>query len=1184
MMSVLELQMNLLEHKKRLPAILTFICCYLCSVSAFAKPIGNPRGTPFVWYVDSTQVTIGDGNSWSTAFSDLQDALDSASSGEEIWVAAGTYIPSNLNGSTDFRDASFHLTNGVAMFGGFNGTELFKDDRDPSVNITTLSGDLQQDDNSGGDISDNARHVVTVSTNDPLTLLDGYVIRGGNADGATGGGGIIFVSAINPSINNCTCVENVSTTSGGALLLQVSTGVTVTDSLVQSNISEHTGGAIAISENSTISINKCKFRENQSNTGGSILNAGNLTISNSLLTANYATDKGGAISSLDTATLLRIVNCTITQNVSTHTGGGIVIGSGLLEIANSIIWGNVHLSGDDAFAQILAINSPSPILITHSCVQNLEDGLIGTSNINANPRFYDQLGPDGERASGDEDFSLLATSPCIDAGVNADAIGLQDVVGNARYIDDPYTDDSNGSGTPPIVDMGAYEYNPTGLADVGGIVIWNTQSGSFSDAANWFPQRVPTQSDIALFNLDSEIEVTVATNITVSAVVVTQGEIDLDIPNIDFTVEASTSPVRILAFGDDSKLTVKGVNGRFIIPNAYIQIGGDDDDDDFDDFFEVEDYAELIVGLLRILDGGTFHGGVGDAVITAEVRNTGGAVDPSGLEPGLLVINGDYSAIPQDETDPESKGMLLITFDDTSSSGHTFDTLTVNGTANIGGVLGMQFKNDYPAVQGDIFNIITSSTLTGTFDTVWSTGLPSNLYCEWLTTLGVRGTGGGGIGSGNPITFDAPMSTSISNDPTGIVVADFDSINGIDVGVVIPNSDPLLPGSVSILLNNGSSGGIWQGFTPAPSIAVGVIPRDIAISDLDGDGDVDIVVANFDDNTISTLFNDGSASFTTSTYATADGPATIAIANYFEDGLFLNDIAVGCKLSGTPSISVMHNQSTAGIRGSSFTWINSINIPLPSDILPGDVTTDKDFDYVVLGEADESVTVYSGNGNGGIFFASTLVTGLPSGSGAISAEFSDLNNDGLDDLVTVNNSGGSISLLRNEGTSFGMPSTVTIGTSPEASIVNDLDNDGDDDLIVSVIGATSLQRELMIIRNDTSDPATITLTDIGTPQASGFVPTHVSTGDFNSDGYEDIVSITEVVPLTGHAAPAVTVMLNTTVTSCAADFDGEGNVAVADLLQLIAAWGASGGAEDLDGNGIVNVADILILIAAWGPC
>ena len=135
-----------------------------------------------------------------------------------------------------------------------------------------------------------------------------------------------------------------------------------------------------------------------------------------------------------------------------------------------------------------------------------------------------------------------------------------------------------------------------------------------------------------------------------------------------------------------------------------------------------------------------------------------------------------------------------------------------------------------------------------------------------------------------------------------------------------------------------------------------------------------------------------------------------------------------------------------------------------------------------------------------------------------------------------------------------------------------------------MIGATSLQRELLIARNDTTDPTTIVLTDLGTPQASGFIPTHVSTRDIDGDGYEDILSIAEFITLTGHTVPALTVLLNTTTLSCTADFTGNGGVDIDDLLQLIAAWGATSGAEDLDGNGAVDIDDLLILISAWGPC
>jgi predicted outer membrane repeat protein len=1162
-------------------------CVLACNT--FAKPTAKPRGTPVVWYVNELQTTFGDGTTWGTAFNDLQDALDSASSGEEIWVAAGTYLPTNLGGSTDPRDATFNLKDGVILYGGFDGTELTSDERNPELNVTILSGDLFENDLTDGDNSENAKHVVTGTTIDPLTTIDGFTISGGNADGATGGGGLLLRNADGLTINRCLFIGNNSETHGGAFFAEATTDVSIADSSFQSNVSATGGGAIAVAEISTVNINACQFRGNQSEIGGCILNLGDLSISNSLITANLATDTGGSIYSKDSATLLQISNCTITQNIAAETGGGIVLGAGSLNVYNSIIWGNADLSGENEFAQIWASNNTSPIQITHSCVQNMNDDLIGSNNTTSNPRFSSPLGPDGERVTGDEDFRLLATSPCIDSGDNANAVGLYDVLGNTRFIDDPFTDDTNGSGTPPIVDMGAFEYRPTALIDVGGIVIWNANAGegSFHDATNWFPERVPNFQDIALFNSDAEI--TITSNVEVSALIVTNGNIEFHIPNIDITIESETSPVRILSYGDnDSSIEFKGQLGRIIIPNGIIQIGGDGDgDDDFDDFFELGNGAELVVGMMRVLDGGVYSGGLGDSSISAEVRNTGGTIDPSALEPGLLEINGDYSSIPQDETDASAKGSLLFTFDDASSSGHLHDMMNISGTAKLGGVLGLQFENNYPTQVGDLFTIITSSLMEGTFDTVWSTGLPASQYGYWVTTGGIRGTGGGGIGGGYPITFGTPLSTTLPGDPNGMVVGDFDGLNGVDIAVVIPNADPLLEGNVVVLLNNGMSAGVWQGFTTSTPIAVGVNPIDIELADLDGDNDIDLVVANYDDDTITTLFNDGSASFTLTTFATGPGPATIAIANYVEDGLLLDDIAVGCDT--VPSIiTVFQNQSTPGLRGSSFSWINSISIPIPIDIDPGDVNNDKGFDYVVLNSPGDTAWIYEGNGAGGLIsqpFGYSNSVSLPSNSLPIAQTFSDLNNDGYDDLVTANNGGGSISILRgNSGSSLDIPSTIPVGSSPEAIAISDLDNDGDDDVVVSVIGATSLQRELLIARNDTSDPATIVLTDIGLPLVSGFVPTHVLTGDFDGNGLDDIVSITELVPLTGHVSPAATLLFNNTSLACASDFNSDGSVAVDDLLQLIGAWGASGGVEDLNGDGTVNVADILILIAAWGPC
>src|SRR5690606_33093528 len=116
-------------------------------------------------HVDADAAPGGDGASWATAFPDLQDGLAAAAALSqagpvEVWVAEGVYRP----GPAGNRAATFILRNNVALYGGFAGGETSREERDPSVNLTILSGDLAGDDE--GTITnrgDNAYHVVTAS-------------------------------------------------------------------------------------------------------------------------------------------------------------------------------------------------------------------------------------------------------------------------------------------------------------------------------------------------------------------------------------------------------------------------------------------------------------------------------------------------------------------------------------------------------------------------------------------------------------------------------------------------------------------------------------------------------------------------------------------------------------------------------------------------------------------------------------------------------------------------------------------------------------------------------------------------------------------------------------------------------------------------------------------------------------
>ena len=91
-------------------------------------------------YVDASASGANDGSTWADAFTDLQDALDTAATGDEIWVAEGIYKPSAEHGGSGDRYASFQLKNEVALYGGFDpsvGDVAFQD-RDWVIHATIV--------------------------------------------------------------------------------------------------------------------------------------------------------------------------------------------------------------------------------------------------------------------------------------------------------------------------------------------------------------------------------------------------------------------------------------------------------------------------------------------------------------------------------------------------------------------------------------------------------------------------------------------------------------------------------------------------------------------------------------------------------------------------------------------------------------------------------------------------------------------------------------------------------------------------------------------------------------------------------------------------------------------------------------------------------------------------------------
>ncbi|MEN0067025.1 MAG: DUF1565 domain-containing protein [Myxococcota bacterium] len=138
----------------------------------------NPNDEPIcnVWFVSETATGAGDGTSWADAFVHPADALAIAQPGEAIWVAQGRYAP-----AAERQTFALQLVEGVAVFGGFDGTELDLADRAGAFEQTVITGDFLGDDdlaNPDGTMTDNVEHLVRSEVD---AVLDGFWLEGAYA-------------------------------------------------------------------------------------------------------------------------------------------------------------------------------------------------------------------------------------------------------------------------------------------------------------------------------------------------------------------------------------------------------------------------------------------------------------------------------------------------------------------------------------------------------------------------------------------------------------------------------------------------------------------------------------------------------------------------------------------------------------------------------------------------------------------------------------------------------------------------------------------------------------------------------------------------------------------------------------------------------------------------------------------
>lgn len=442
----------------------------------------------------------------------LQDALGEAVAGDTVWVAAGNYYPDEGAGQTNnSRTSTFSIPDAVVVLGGFAGDETDVTQREWAANTTMLSGDIDQAGSNAG----NAYHAVLFHRSSAQTVLDGFTVSGGNANGPSfesRGGGIYADgsgSSCAPRITNCTVSGN-SAERGAAVYnngYQGTCSPVFANCAFSGNDASYKGGGVFNSGHygtSSPILTNCAISGNTALYGGGIYNEGSggtssPTLTNCIVSGNSGTYHGGGIySEADVGTSSPVLtNCIISGNYTPGSGAGVYnYCSGHIDqpaisipvltnctfsgnraaasggamygrsdwgtltptLINCILWGN---SGSSMFgASPEVYNNGGAPTFDHCCIAgsgsaswNTRVGTDNGGNIDADPLFVSPVNPSTAPTTAG-DFALKDLSSCIDAATATGAPST-DMLGMARVDFSGVT--NTGSGTPDYIDIGAFE-------------------------------------------------------------------------------------------------------------------------------------------------------------------------------------------------------------------------------------------------------------------------------------------------------------------------------------------------------------------------------------------------------------------------------------------------------------------------------------------------------------------------------------------------------------------------------------------------------------------------------------------------------------------------------------------------------------------------------------------------------
>ena len=483
----------------------------------------------------------------------------------------------------------------------------------------------------------------------------------------------------------------------------------------------------------------------------------------------------------------------------------------------------------------------------------------------------------------------------------------------------------------------------------------------------------------------------------------------------------------------------------------------------------------------------------------------GGVGDYNGASLSLARVGG---ANAQDQFSALDSSHLTFTAGNAVLSNMVVGTFTTgNG--------GLSITFNHNATQAAVNEILSSIAYANS-----SSAASSTVQIGWTFSdgnTGAQGTGGAltALGSTNVnvvvaantaptitlpgnLTFSTNADFATGSGPRSVTSADVNGDGKVDL--IVANTGG---SNVSVLLGDGLGG-----FATKADFATGSGPISVTSADVNGDGLVDLIAANIYSDSVSVLLGNGAGGFAAKTdFATGRSPSSVTSTDVNGDGKL--DLMVANSISSSVSV-LLGNGAGSFAAKVDFTTGSS-----PFSVTSADVNGDGKLDLIVANSSNfsNSVSVLLGNGAGS-FAAKTDFT---TGTAPVSVTSADVNGDGLVALIVATYGSNSVSVLLGNGAgSFAAKTDFAAGTDPISVTSADLNGDGLVDLIVGNFANPSVNGIVSVLLGDGKGGFTAK-TDFDT----GAMPASVASADVNGDGKLDLI-----VANTSSFSNSVSVLLN----------------------------------------------------------